>query len=242
MDNSRSTTHGEELPQHLLEAIHKLAHSGASHEAISSILGLKIEVVQQHLTKAPSQDAKLTDSIREKSKKSRDLHSSLKTSRMMAPDGNYYEQSHLGPHPSMSSESVMPNPRKKARISEVCMESSIYCPKKTLTPHTLPTFIFSYKNNTNKLHRTSLVTGEQSTHRVPSYRFKASCCWSEVPGGSLLITGGGIPTVREVVRIDTRREFAVSRCPPMLTSRAQHAAVYYAQYLYVLGGFTAALT
>jgi hypothetical protein len=33
------------------------------------------------------------------------------------------------------------------------------------------------------------------------------CCWSEVSGGSLLITGGGPPAVKEVVRIDTRREF-----------------------------------
>jgi hypothetical protein len=74
----------------------------------------------------------------------------------------------------------------------------------------VPTFIYSYKHNTDQLHRTSLVTGEYSSHRVPSYSFKDWCCWSEVPGGSLLITGGRYHTgVREVVRIDTRREFAV---------------------------------
>jgi hypothetical protein len=33
-----------------------------------------------------------------------------------------------------------------------------------------------------------------------------------VPGGSLLITGGGIPTAGEVVRINTRREFEVRMC------------------------------
>jgi hypothetical protein len=66
----------------------------------------------------------------------------------------------------------------------------------------VPTFIYSY--NIDQLHRTSLVTRERSSHRVPSYTFKSCCCWSEVPGGSLLITGGGFPTVREVVRIDTR--------------------------------------
>jgi hypothetical protein len=73
---------------------------------------------------------------------------------------------------------------------------------------------------------------------VPSYTFKYGCCWSEVPGASLLITGGGHPVaVREVVKIDTRREFAVTHCPPMLTPRIDHAAVYHTPHLYVLGGF-----
>jgi hypothetical protein len=54
---------------------------------------------------------------------------------------------------------------------------------------------------------------------------------SEVPGASLLITG------KEVVRIDTRREFAVSQCPPMLTARDGHAAVYHTPHLYILGGY-----
>jgi hypothetical protein len=75
----------------------------------------------------------------------------------------------------------------------------------------VPTFIYSYKEFTDQLHRTNLVTGEDSSHRVPSYTFKGGCYWSEVPGGSLLITGGA-PKVREVVRIDTRREFAVAHC------------------------------
>jgi hypothetical protein len=56
-----------------------------------------------------------------------------------------------------------------------------------------------------------------------------------VPGGSLLITGG-YPAVRDVVRIDTRREFAVAHCPPMLTPRQGHAAVYHTPHLYILGG------
>jgi hypothetical protein len=100
----------------------------------------------------------------------------------------------------------------------------------------VPSFIYSYRFNTSLLYRTSLVTGEHSSHRVPSYKFKYGCCWSEVPGGSLLITGGGYPPVREVVRIDTRREFAVSHCPPMFTPRYLHAAVYHTPHLYILGG------
>jgi hypothetical protein len=101
----------------------------------------------------------------------------------------------------------------------------------------VPTFIYSFEEDTDQLYRTNLATGEHSSHRVPSYTFKCGCCWSEVPGGSLLITGGGDPSVREVVRIDTRREFAVSHCPPMLTPRYLHAVVYHTPHLYILAGW-----
>jgi hypothetical protein len=240
MDNSNSTIKGEELPQHLLEAFHKLIQAGASHQTICSVLGLELEEVQQILAEDSSQDSKLTESIREKSKKYRPVTSNrLMTSPVKTP-GNYIEQSLLEAHPTISSKLVMLSPKKRAKISEISMDNSIYSPQNPQTPQlhedTLPTFIFSYSHGTDQLHRTSLVTGEQHKHRVPSYRFKASCCWSEVPGGNLLITGGGHPAVREVVRIDTRREFAVSHCPSMLTPRRNHAAVYHSQLLYVLGG------
>jgi hypothetical protein len=244
MDDSNSTTHGEELPQHLLEALHKLIQTGASPQAICSALGLKLEEVQQVLAKAPFLNAKLAESIREKSKKCRhETSNKLITSPVMAP-GNYMEQSHLEAHSTESIEQIMPSPNKKAKISEICMESSIYCTQVPQTPQrhedTLPTFIYSYESYTDQLHRTSLVTGVQSIHRVPSYTFNFYCCWSEVPGGSLLITGGKSQVhkaVKEVVRIDTRREFAVSKHPPMLTPRREHAAVYTTPHLYVLGGW-----
>jgi hypothetical protein len=58
-----------------------------------------------------------------------------------------------------------------------------------------------------------------------------------VPGGSLLITGGGYPdAVKEVVRIETRREVAVSHCAHMVTPRRAHAAVYHTPHFYILGG------
>jgi hypothetical protein len=103
----------------------------------------------------------------------------------------------------------------------------------------VPTFIYSYEYNTDQLHRTSLVTGEHSSYRVSSYTFKGCCCWSEVPEGSLLITGGedeAYRVVREVVRINTRREFAVAHCAPILTPRRMHAAVYHTPHLCILGG------
>jgi hypothetical protein len=107
---------------------------------------------------------------------------------------------------------------------------------------TLPTFIYSYTKDTDQLHRTSLVTGEHSSHQVPSYRFKYGCCWSEVPGGSLIVTGGGLPAAEgEVERIDTCREFAVGHCPPMHFPRVFHAAVYHTPHLYLLGGWSGRL-
>jgi hypothetical protein len=43
--------------------------------------------------------------------------------------------------------------------------------------------------------------------------------------------------VRDVVKIDTLREYAASSQPPMHTARREHAAVYHSQYVYALGGF-----
>jgi hypothetical protein len=100
----------------------------------------------------------------------------------------------------------------------------------------LPTFIYSYLLNSDQLWRTHLVTGEQACYTVQAYRLQKGCCWSELSGGSLLITGG-YPNAREVVRIDTRREFAVSRRPPMPTPKTFHCAVYHKHCLYVFGGY-----
>jgi hypothetical protein len=97
-----------------------------------------------------------------------------------------------------------------------------------------PQFIYCCRSN--ELLRASLLTGEQSNHRIPDCYFKFYCRWSELPGGNLLITGG-FRGVREVVRIDALREWAVSSQPPMHTARCKHAALYHYQYLYVLGGY-----
>jgi hypothetical protein len=100
--------------------------------------------------------------------------------------------------------------------------------------HEVPSFIYSYRYDTDQLHRTNLATGEHSSLQVPLYRFKWGSCWTEVPGGSLIITGGG-GLAAAAVRIDTRREL-VSHCAPMLTPRRIHTAVYHTPHLYVFGG------
>jgi hypothetical protein len=100
-----------------------------------------------------------------------------------------------------------------------------------------PKVIYCCRYDHDQLLRTNLLTGEQSCHRVPGYQFKHYSTWSELPGGSLLITGG-YPAVKEVVQIDALRESALSSQPSMRTARYQHAAVYHSQYLYVLGGYS----
>jgi hypothetical protein len=53
-----------------------------------------------------------------------------------------------------------------------------------------PTFFYCCEDDTNQLHRVNLLTGGQSYLKVPGYQFEFGCRWSELPGGSLLITGG----------------------------------------------------
>jgi hypothetical protein len=91
----------------------------------------------------------------------------------------------------------------------------------------------------SQLHRVHLLTGEQSGHQTPGYAIRYGCSLSELPAASLLITGGCkgyTDSSREVVKIETLREWAVSTQLPMHTARCDHAAVYHSQYLYALGG------
>jgi hypothetical protein len=101
-----------------------------------------------------------------------------------------------------------------------------------------PKCFYCCKYYTGQLLKANLLTGELSCLNLPGYLFKQHCQWSELPGGSLLITGGwkrGRP-LRKVAKIDTLREWAVSSQPPIHTARRSHAAVYHSQYLYLLGG------
>jgi hypothetical protein len=105
-----------------------------------------------------------------------------------------------------------------------------------------PKYFYCCESQTDLILRANLLTGEHSIHQLRCYEFKIDCRWSELPGGSLVVTGGfkceGLQDgVREVVKIDTLRECAVSNQPLMHTARRSHAAMYHCQYLYVLGGY-----
>jgi hypothetical protein len=111
-------------------------------------------------------------------------------------------------------------------------------PQPTQTiPQDTPTFLYSCDCISNWLHRINLLTGGLSKFKVPGYQFTDGCRWCELPGGSLLITGGGgVPAVRDVVKIDPLREYAAFSLPSMHTARRCHSPVYHSQYVYVLGG------
>jgi hypothetical protein len=155
----------------------------------------------------------------------------------LAHSGLGHEDISFALNTEASQETDSDHPMDRARMVQQLKTQALEVAQQH--EETLPTFIYSYQYDTGHLHRTNLATGEQSTHQVPSYTFKNGAYWSEVAGGSLLITGGGHPTaVREVVSIDTRREFAVAQQPPMLTPRTFHAAVYHTPHLYVIGGWS----
>jgi hypothetical protein len=113
---------------------------------------------------------------------------------------------------------------------------------------TVSTFIYSFRFNTDHLYRTDLVTGEQSSHAVPQYKFEYGSCLTELPGGSLLITGGVemvghlAESSKKVASIDVQMEFAVSDKERMRYARRNHAAVYHSHYVYALGGFVTSAT
>jgi hypothetical protein len=179
MHSESHTVGAEQVSQDTLEAICKLTLSGSTPEAISLALDLNVQTVTQVLASGDF------------------------GSQDLDQEGSQCKQAQLAQEAMLQAqpEDTQANAFNRAETSLQDTREAFY--------HEVPTFIYSYKLDTDQLHRTNLVTGEHSSHRVPSYTFKYGCCWSEVPGGSLFITGGGYPIVRKVVRIDTRREFAV---------------------------------
>jgi hypothetical protein len=211
--HSESHTEGaEQVSQDTLEAICKLTLLGSTPEAISLALDLNVQAIIQVIARGDF------------------------GSKDLDQEGNQCEQAQLSQGAILQRLQTQSKETQANALNSDLVETSLQHTRVHL--YEVPTFIYSYICSTDQLYRTNLVTGEHSSHRVPSYTFLDGCCWSEVPGGSLLITGGGDPEVREVVRIDTRREFAVAQGAPMLTSRICHASVYHNPHLYILGGWS----
>jgi hypothetical protein len=94
-------------------------------------------------------------------------------------------------------------------------------------------FIYS-SHEAGDLYATDLDTGLVKSYHIPSFNFRNSCSWCEVPGKILYFTGGGWSD--KVDSLDLSRELAVCSQPSMLTVRDSHASLYYEQCIYVLGG------
>lgn len=107
-----------------------------------------------------------------------------------------------------------------------------------LTKSYLPGFTFSYKASTKELHMAKISTGEQSCIMLCSFSFMWGSVWCLMPGGALCVTGGYVrgKSVKDVVRIDSVKDFAVTQMAPMISRRSAHGSVAYQEYLYVVGG------
>jgi hypothetical protein len=191
---------------------------GLTLEQISQDTGIELEVLKQFLPEVTQETGK-THEVDDQSKGSYEISLGKRAyTSSSSEDCKTYSRS----LPTTTGEAkVPPQPTKTF-------------PK----PQQIPTFFYSCLRETNKLDRVSLLTGEEFCHKMPNYQFNIFSRWSELPGGRLLITGGGWEGGSVVVKIDTLRESAVVSQPPMHTARCEHAAVYHSQYLYVLGGYS----
>jgi hypothetical protein len=227
------------LPADLRKQILTLARQGLSSEDISHSTGIaEAEVITVvNSIKLQSKGTATVSTVLEQGRlDSRMIVGSLEETKsaQRATDAKQGTKTYTLGSPdegvSLTSKASEPAPVYH-RTPEEAKQPQRPQPTQTKPQHS-PTFFYSCPRDTNQLHRVNLLTGEQSEHEVPHYQFKYGCRWSELPGGSLLITGGEFS--RDVVRVDVGT-FAVSPQPPMHTARQSHAAVYHSQYVYVLG-------
>jgi hypothetical protein len=224
----------------------KLGHSLSQ---ISELTGLTINLVKQRLSRATGLSPEILSNIFDMKQRglsleliSQESDVELEVLKLFLPKvikkTPTLSDQEQGPHEINIGERAhkLSSPdhcKTYSRSTPTTTEETKQPPQPTKT--TTPTFFYCCRGGYQCLFRVNLLTGEQSCHEVPRYRFKVGSRWSELAGGSLIITGS-VLWGREVVKIDTLREYAVSSQPPMHTARSNHAAVYHFQYVYVLGG------
>jgi hypothetical protein len=229
-----------------LSVIHQLnaeLHSQRSEATSQSLISLKAEVLNETLAKLEQQTShaliaqeariqRLEEQAQRKEPECQETVSSLRAkvealTEELLKVGEEISQIKRAQDAQFQRHDEELN---KAMLQSTPKQTQAVLPHTSYSPEETKHFFYSCKNNL--LHRVNLLTGEQSEYEVPHYQFKGGCRWSELPGGSLLITGGGSS---DVVRVDVGT-FEVSPQPPMHTARSNHAAVYHSQYVYVLGG------
>jgi hypothetical protein len=127
---------------------------------------------------------------------------------------------------------------KQCLLQEAEVESVVIDESSTQVPDDdNPTNIYGFEYERSVLHWTNLRSGEEFNRTITSYIFKDGSSLSELPDGSLLLTGGGHPHTREVTKIKPQRDFQVPAQPPMLSARGRHSARLHADFLYVIGGY-----
>jgi hypothetical protein len=206
-----------------------ISKQGHSLSQISELTGLTTDEVKDTLGEATGLPSKRVGSIFEMTQRGLSLEMinletgvALEVLKQFLPEVTV--ETHLladSTPPRITEEAKVPSQRPKTLPN----------PQYSHTP-----FLYYCEYDTSKVHKCNLLTGKQTSYEVRYWPFKEGCRWSELPGGSLLITGGGFSAVKDALKIEPLREWAVSSLPPMHTARGSHAVVYHSQYLYVLGG------
>mmetsp|Transcript_30255 Transcript_30255/g.53536 ORF Transcript_30255/g.53536 Transcript_30255/m.53536 type:complete len:265 (-) Transcript_30255:65-859(-) len=97
-------------------------------------------------------------------------------------------------------------------------------------------YVCSFDFESNKLNRTDLRTGRETTFPINGLVFQEGCCISEVKTGIVIVTGG--LSSRSCDQIYSSGDFALVHLKPMQINRRNHGALGYLGYLYVAGGHT----
>lgn len=98
-----------------------------------------------------------------------------------------------------------------------------------------PKYIYSFKVKTQMMFRTSLGSGDVLTLNLNISKTSIGAGWCEISQDRVCIVGGGRPTSKGII-IDVKKDFAVTKLAPMSTARKCHGLIYYADYLYAIGG------
>mmetsp|Transcript_27551 Transcript_27551/g.49691 ORF Transcript_27551/g.49691 Transcript_27551/m.49691 type:complete len:292 (-) Transcript_27551:36-911(-) len=107
-----------------------------------------------------------------------------------------------------------------------------------------PQFIFSSEHQSPTFYKTDLETGEESTFQAlaPYMSTTIEFVLVEGPESQLYVIGGRNVehwgTMSDVYAINTQGDLAVTKRANMTCCRRMHAAVYYWNSLYVVGGYS----
>lgn len=116
------------------------------------------------------------------------------------------------------------------------MEATEGFPPPQPKPPTHPEFIYSFQRYNSTLHRMKLVTQELVSIPLSTlYCITTPAAIRELPSGDLWLTGNGNNLVETII-ISSMRDFATVKKASMSVGRRMYGAVYYAGYVYVIGG------
>lgn len=74
--------------------------------------------------------------------------------------------------------------RAQTQLSLLCKD----LPVRSTEKYSSPTYIYSFKEASNRLYRTVMKTGQVTTYKINSFTFLDGCSWTELPSGDIFIS------------------------------------------------------